>query len=89
MNSHKVTDLPSDYALVLQQVSEDGGDDFSVLSETLDIKRSRLAHIIASLRQKGLIMIDRTSRGDAWIRLSSRGAKLVHQIWPEARPLAV
>jgi DNA-binding MarR family transcriptional regulator len=85
MSSHKVIDLPTDYALVLQQVSEDGSDEFTVLSETLNIRRSRLSHIIAALRQKGLILIEKSSVGDAWIRLSSKGNKLVHQIWPEVQ----
>ena len=89
MSSHKVVDLPADYALVLQQVSEDGENEFSVLSETLNIKRSRLSHILHALRQKGLILIDKTSMGDAWVRLSSKGSKLVKQIWPEASMAAV
>lgn len=85
MSSNKLLDLPTDYALVLQQVSEDGQDEFSVLSETLNIRRSRLSHIISALRQKGLILIESSSVGDAWIRLSSKGNKLVRQIWPEVQ----
>lgn len=84
MTSNTVVDLPADYALVLQQVREDGEDEFSVLAETLNIKRSRLAHIVGSLRKKGLVMIERTNVGDAWIRLSAKGQKLMGQIWPES-----
>jgi DNA-binding MarR family transcriptional regulator len=52
--------LPEDYILVLQQISEDGGDDFEELADALRIDRSRLGHIVQSLYHKGLIVVDRT-----------------------------
>lgn len=83
MKKNAIIDLPVDYALVLQQVSEDGENELDVLSETLNIRRPRLMHIIGSLRRKGLILIDRSAMGDAWIRLTARGRKMTQQIWPE------
>lgn len=83
MKRNTIIDLPVDYALVLQQVCEDGQNELGVLSETLDIRRSRLLHIVGSLRKKGLILIERSAMGDAWIRLSARGRKVTRQIWPE------
>lgn len=88
MKRNAVMDLPVDYALVLQQVSEDGQNELDVLSETLNIRRSRLMHIVGSLRKKGLILIERSNMGDAWIRLSSRGRKVTRQIWPERMAFA-
>jgi DNA-binding IclR family transcriptional regulator len=41
--------LPEDYSLVLQEVSENGEEDFAELAETLNFERSRLQHIIQSL----------------------------------------
>lgn len=83
MRKNAVIDLPVDYALVLQQVSEDGQNELDVLSETLNIRRSRLLHIVGSLRRKGLILINRSAMGDAWIQLTARGRKITRQIWPE------
>ena len=85
MKKANVRDLPLDYALVLQQVSEDGRDEIAVLSETLNIRRSRMLHIVTSLRQKGLLMIEQTTWGDAWVRLSAKGRKIVGQMWPETQ----
>ncbi|MCA9330503.1 winged helix DNA-binding protein [Candidatus Saccharibacteria bacterium] len=85
MKKVNVQDLPLDYALVLQQVSEDGRDELAVLAETLSIRRSRMLHIVSSLRQKGLLFIEQTSRGDAWVRLSAKGRKIVGQLWPETQ----
>jgi DNA-binding MarR family transcriptional regulator len=84
MTIRNLKDLPTDYALVLQQICETGSDEVGVLSETLNLSQSRVLHIVASLRQKGLVMIDKTTWGDAWVRLSAKGHKLVTQLWPEA-----
>jgi DNA-binding MarR family transcriptional regulator len=86
MTVRNLRDLPADYALVLQQIQETGSDELSVLSETLNLSRARTLHIVTSLRQKGLILIDRTNWGDAWVRLSAKGQKLVQQLWPESTP---
>lgn len=79
-------ELPGDYALVLQTVQENGEEDFGNLAETLRFDRQRLAHIIESLRHKGLIYLSRSSRSstDAWIRLSAKGRKSMTAIWPES-----
>lgn len=84
MTIRKLRDLPTDYALVLQQINETGSDEVGVLSETLNLSRARIVHIVTSLRQKGLVLIDKTSWGDAWVRLSAKGQKLVSQLWPDA-----
>jgi predicted transcriptional regulator len=78
-------DLPEDYALVLQQILASGEEDFTGLSKTLNITRQRLSHIIAFLKQKHLILLDRTTYAESWIRLSSQGRHFVHALWPEAR----
>ena len=85
MKQHAIIDLPTDYALVLQQVQEDGEDDFTSLAETLAVSRPRLAHILDALRQKGLIKTSRATYDDVVVRLSTKGRKLMKQIWPEAQ----
>lgn len=79
-------ELPRDYALVLQTVHENGEEDFANLAETLRFDRQRLAHIVEALRHKGLIYLSRSSRagGDAWIRLSTKGRKIMTTVWPES-----
>jgi DNA-binding MarR family transcriptional regulator len=83
MKVSSIIDLPADYTSVLQQIQEDNGDDFTMLSETLNIKRSRLSHIIDALKRKGLVKTTIADFGDVWIRLSARGSKLISGIWPE------
>lgn len=78
-------DLPSDYALVLQQVDESGQEDFTNLAESLRIDRKRLSHIIQALQHKGLIRVRRAAQ-DTWITMSSRGHRLTTALWPESRP---
>lgn len=83
-------DLPRDYALVLQTIQENGEEDFTNLAETLCFDRPRLAHIIESLRHRGLVYFSRSTGGlgrsstDAWIRLSAKGRKIMQSIWPES-----
>ncbi|HEX8227173.1 MAG TPA: MarR family winged helix-turn-helix transcriptional regulator [Candidatus Saccharimonadales bacterium] len=79
-------ELPRDYALVLQTVHENGEEDFANLAETLRFDRQRLAHIVDALRHKGLIYLSKSARSgnDAWIRLSSKGRKIMFNIWPES-----
>lgn len=76
--------LPSDYALVLQQIEESGEEDFTNLAESLRIERGRLSHIIQALQHKGLITINRAH--GSWIRLSARGRRLATTLWPESTP---
>ena len=47
----------------------------------------RMAHVLADLRRKGLMAIDQ-AYGDAWVRLTTRGKRLVQRIWPEAQVMA-
>lgn len=78
------TQMPEDYALVLQQIQESGQEDIANLSESLRIRRGRLAHIINALRHKGLIRLTHDYRNDVWIELSGKGRRLVQYLWPEA-----
>jgi DNA-binding MarR family transcriptional regulator len=74
-------DLPSDYALILQQIDEAEEEDIQALAETLSIERGRLAHAIGSLKNKGLIRLNHTTQS-TWISLSTKGKKLVTKLWP-------
>lgn len=76
-------ELPEVYALVLQHVDEVEQEDFTTLAETLCLERSKLSHIVAALKNKGLIKV-RTTTQDSWISLSSRGRRLINMLWPEA-----
>ncbi|HEV7454198.1 MAG TPA: MarR family winged helix-turn-helix transcriptional regulator [Candidatus Saccharimonadales bacterium] len=78
---HKIQ-LPEDYALVLQQVEENGSEDFSMLAESLRIDRPRLRHIVRALQHKGLIVMQ-AAGGDFRIRLSAKGQQLTAYIWPQ------
>lgn len=73
-------ELPTDYALVLQQVEAEGEEDFTNLAETLSYDRRRLAHIVQALQHKGLIHVS-WKRHDGWISLSARGRRLVATLW--------
>jgi hypothetical protein len=83
----KTMELPTDYALVLQQVEVDGEEDFTNLAETLNYDRRRLAHIISALQHKGLVHVI-WKRQDGWISLSTRGRRLVQALWspPQLQP---
>ncbi len=77
--------LPEDYILVLQQISEDGGDDLEELANALRIDRSRLSHIVQSLYHKGLIVVDRTLiNRESWMSLSTKGKRFIAYLWPES-----
>ncbi len=77
-------ELPEDYALVLQQVNENGEEDMDTLSEYLRLDRKRLAHIIQALHHKGLIYFSRSRYQSSLIRLSTKGKQLITYVWPEA-----
>lgn len=77
--------LPEDYSLVLYEVSERGEEDLSELAESLNLERSRLMHVITTLRHKGLISLNNNGRG-MWIRLSSKGKKFINALWLDSRP---
>lgn len=78
----KAIKLPADYALVLQQVGENGEEDLEMLAESLRVDRQRLLHIVQSLHHKGLIYFADAYQ-EPWIRLSTKGRQLVRYIWPE------
>lgn len=79
--------LTTNEALVLQQVYEDGGDDAAMLAAQMGMPRRTAIHVLADLRRKGLMAIDQ-AYGDAWVRLTARGKRLVQRIWPEAQVIA-
>jgi DNA-binding IclR family transcriptional regulator len=81
---HKIAELPEEYAIVLQQIDEDGAEDFNELVETLQFERSRLAHIIQSLQHKGLVSLQGDGERGFWIRLSRKGERLMRYLWPES-----
>lgn len=81
----KHTELPEDYALVLQQIGEDGGDDIATLAEALRYDRRRLAHIIQALHHKGLLVINTGMYHESWLSLSAKGKRLMAYLWPESR----
>lgn len=72
--------LPEDYTLVLRKIREDGEEDFNNLVESLRFERSRLAHIVESLQHKGLILLQGDGQRGFWIRLSSKGQRLMQYL---------
>ena len=80
--------LTTNEALVLQQVYKDGGDDAATLAVQMGMPRRMVMSVLADLRHKGLMVIDQ-AYGDAWVRLTMRGKRLVQRIWPEAQAIAV
>lgn len=83
----KEVNLTTNEALILQQIYEDGGDDVVVLAGQVGLSRRTVMNILADLRRKGLMAIDQIY-GDAWVRLTARGKRLVQKIWPEAQMIA-
>lgn len=84
----KEVNLTTDEALILQQIYEDGGDDVVVLAGQVGLSRRTVMNILADLRRKGLMAIDQIY-GNAWVRLTARGKRLVQKIWPEAQMIAM
>lgn len=78
--SKKTINLPTDYALVLQQIKEDGEDDIDTLSHTLSLNRHRVSHIVKALHHKGFVQV----YGDMRVVLSRKGKKIVSYLWPES-----
>ena len=83
--SQEVT-LTTNEALVLQQVYENGGDEAAMLAAQMGMPRRTVMSVLADLRCKGLMAIDQ-AYGDAWVRLNTRGKRLVQRIWPEAQAI--
>lgn len=80
----KEVNLTTNEALILQQIYEDGSDDVVVLAGQVGLSRRTVMNILADLRRKGLMAIDQIY-GDAWVRLTARGKRLVQKIWPEVQ----
>ena len=78
--------LTTNEALVLQQVYEDGGDDAAILAAQMGMSRWTGVRVLADLRRNGLMAIDQ-AYGDAWVRLTTSGKRLVQRIWPEAQAI--
>ena len=84
----KELNLTTNEALVLQQVYEDGSDDIAMLAVQVGIPRRTVMNVLTDLRRKGLMAIEQ-AYGDAWVRLTARGKRLVQQIWPEMQMINV
>ena len=84
----KEVNLTTNEALILQQIYEDGSDDIVVLAGQVGLSRRTVMNILVDLRRKGLMAIDQIY-GDAWVRLTARGKRLVQKIWPEAQMIAM
>ena len=84
----KELNLTTNEALVLQQVYEDGSDDIAMLAVQVGITRRTVMNVLTDLRRKGLMAIEQ-AYGDAWVRLTVRGKRLVQQIWPEMQMINV
>ena len=80
------TALTTNEALVLQQVYEDGSDDAAMLAAQRVMPRWTGMCVLAVLRRKGLMAIDQ-AYGDAWVRLTTSGKRLMQRIWPEAQAI--
>lgn len=79
--------LPTEYAVVLQQVNETGEEEFQYMAESMRFDTAKLAHIIQELHHKGLIISRQSSYG-LWIRLSAKGRKVIRTLWPEATAMS-
>lgn len=79
----RTTEIPDDYALVLQQLNHDGRDDIDELAEMVSVDRGRLQHVIKSLQHKGLIIIDNVGY-ETWLSLSSKGHNLIDYLRPNS-----
>ena len=83
----KEVNLTTNEALILQQIDEDGGDDVVILAGQIGLSRRTAMNVLVDLRRKGLMAIDQ-AYGNAWVRLTTRGKRLVQKIWPEAQMIA-
>jgi hypothetical protein len=79
----KTIELPHDCALVLQQVHENGEEDFAGLVDSLRFSPGHVAHVVQELARKRLI-VSRNAGYGIWIRLSAEGKRLMGTMWPEA-----
>lgn len=70
--------LNPDSVTVLQIIDGNGKEDFHSLAESVHFSRNYLAHILQSLKRKGLIKMQ-----GSWIYLSAKGKKTIRMVWPE------
>ena len=80
----KMPFLNKDYMSVLEQIAEDGRDDLDTLEETLRYDRGKLKHIIKGLQHKGLVSVKYVSGYEVWVSLSTKGRRLIRNMWPES-----
>ncbi len=85
MTIQSVIDLPKDYEAVLRRVRDNGEEDLASLPGKIDINHSRLSHIIKSLKKKGLIVVSPSTYDGAWVRLSTKGRKLMNYVNPDGK----
>ena len=83
-NQVRDINLNTDEAIVLQQIYEDTENDPQMIARQVGMSYKWVLKIVAKLKSKGLLVIEQTC-GDLWIRLSSRGRRLVQNLWPEAQ----
>jgi DNA-binding IclR family transcriptional regulator len=76
-------ELPEEYAIVLQQINEDGGDNIDDLVDTVRVDKSRLAHIVSALHHRGLVTVENLGY-EPWLTVSAKGRRLIHYLWPES-----
>lgn len=79
----KTTHLSMDCAIVLQQINDDGGDCLDDLADTMRVDSSRLEHIVSSLQHRGLVVAQGIGY-ETWLSLSSKGRRVMQQLWPES-----
>ena len=76
--------LPQEQALVLQQIAEQGEEDFTGLAQGLRFGRAKLAEIIQILHHKRLILVRKSGYAEVWVRLSTKGKYIMRTLWPES-----
>jgi hypothetical protein len=76
-------ELPEEYAVILQQISEDGGDNLANLAQVVQVERGHLLHIVSALRRKGLVSVEQLGY-EPWLTVSAKGQRLIQYLWPES-----
>lgn len=82
MKTFKQITLSADEALVLQQIEESGEEDIVSLAANLHMSRERIIQLLDRLKCAGLVVI-RSTYGDWWVHMSTRGKQLTGYLWPE------
>lgn len=79
--------LPEEYALILQQIDENGQEDFDNLARSLRLARRRVIHIVTALQRKGLVRLTTEAAYGPLIELSRQGKRLIKHLWSEPHGL--